>query len=99
MSNLKTENQPNPHVLVVHESLINMSSEVTTILNQILDYITAYLIPVCNFHYIFNTLYPPDPCGHQHFGFPFRLVMLEGWPHSELHLQGTFSCFKIYFRI
>jgi hypothetical protein len=99
MSNLKTEIQPDLHVLVVCDSPINMSFEVTVILNQILDYIAAYLIPVRNFHYIFNALYPPDPCGHQHFSFPFRLVMLEGWPHSELRLRGTFSCFKIYFHI
>jgi hypothetical protein len=95
MSNLKIEIQLDLHVLVVHESPINMSSEVTIILN----YITAYLIPVCNFHYIFNTSYSPDPRGHQHFSFPFRLVMLKGWPRSELCLRGTFSSFKIYFRI
>ena len=86
MLNLKIEIQLDSHALVVHESPINMSSEVTVILDQILDYITAYLIPVCNFHYICNALYPPDPHGHPHFSFPFRLVMLEGWPHSEFCL-------------
>lgn len=87
------EIQLDSHTLVVRETPINMSSEVTVIRNQILDYMTAYLIPIRNFHYIFNILYLPVLRAHQRISFPFRLIMSEGWPHSGLRLRGMSSCF------